>query len=290
MSVTVTMRIFSGRKDPSWELDDEQIAELKRRLASAYATSLLKPPGLRGRLGYSGFTIRSTWEPGLEPEIFVDRGFIDIDRFAPTHIIGSELELWLLRTGSQTINPDLLRYVADDIGAARYFDPRMDKDPPFKFLLEPPYDPGKWNSDPTSASRIIAIITDAIRLRTRSPNQGEEPMLRGHRPRNVPAPARLPSMTGCCASPTRPRLQLKANTLRWSSRHFPANQIFTGIAGTIMECGLISAERFLHRILTSRMISSVVLKPAIAGRIRSSVDTIMPSLPTSLSPSSWPRA
>jgi hypothetical protein len=83
---------------------------------------------------------------------------------------------------------------------------------------------------------------------------------------------------------------LKANTLRWSSRHFPANQIFTGIAGTIMECGLISAERFLHRILTSRMISSVVLKPAIAGRIRSSVDTIMPSLPTSLSPSSWPRA
>ena len=150
MAVTVTLRIFSGRKDPSWELDQQQIAELKRRLAAAYATSLLKPPGLRGRLGYSGFTIRTTWEPGLEPEIYVDRGLVDIDRFAPTLVTGPEFELWLLGTGAATLHRDLLDYVSRDIGGARYFDPRRDKEgPEFNILLEPPYDPGKWNNDPT---------------------------------------------------------------------------------------------------------------------------------------------
>jgi hypothetical protein len=150
MAVTVTLRIFSGLRDPSWELDDRQIAELKRRLSAAVATSLLKPPGLKGRLGYSGFAVRSTWEPGLEPEIYVDRGLVDIDRFAPTLVVGPEFELWLLGTGSPTLSRDLSDYVSKDIGSARYIDTQKDKDrPEFSWLLEPPYDPGKWNNDST---------------------------------------------------------------------------------------------------------------------------------------------
>src|SRR5687768_16311911 len=99
MSITVTLHIFSGRPDPAWELTAVQANDLAARLASVQQTTLLKPAGIAGQLGYRGFSITTVREPAFEPLIYIHRGIIDLARFDLNRIADSpELEEWLLST------------------------------------------------------------------------------------------------------------------------------------------------------------------------------------------------
>src|SRR5262245_27058615 len=135
MSVAVKLLVFSGRQNPVWELTPSQIADFKRRLNAITVTSLVKPPGMRGRLGYSGFKITTNWEPGLEPEIFIDSGIVDIARYAVTRVTGPELELWLLETGGANVPAEVIDHVKASIKSPRYQIQRGGSD--FGILREP---------------------------------------------------------------------------------------------------------------------------------------------------------
>jgi hypothetical protein len=87
---TVTLLIFSGRRDPTWELPAEEATSLTRWLEG-----LRSAPEL-STLGYCGFRVRSN-DPGMPREVVV-RDFPELERF-------------LLRTGERHLSPEIIGMV-----------------------------------------------------------------------------------------------------------------------------------------------------------------------------------
>lgn len=159
MSVTVTLHVFSGLPDPSWELSDEQAQELSERIDSMEKTTLLKPPGVAGGLGYRGFSVTSVRERMLDPHIYLHAGIVDRDRFESNRIADNpDLESWLLGTASNTVHSEIAQFVQSELtgGADAMFAKADASASPLSQLLlrvVPPFDPGKWNNDPNIRTR-----------------------------------------------------------------------------------------------------------------------------------------
>jgi hypothetical protein len=86
MPTTVTLLIYSGRRDPTWILAAGDAATLAERLVGFESRPEL------GSLGYRGFRVQST-DPGMPAGTIV--------RGAP------ELERFLLGTGASAIPPEV---------------------------------------------------------------------------------------------------------------------------------------------------------------------------------------
>jgi hypothetical protein len=91
---TVTLLIFSGRRDPTWELAPGEVAELVKQLRE------FEPAKELSTLGYRGFLVHSD-DPGVSPTLIV--------RQSP------ELERFLLRSGGRHLPPEIIRIVEQAI-------------------------------------------------------------------------------------------------------------------------------------------------------------------------------
>lgn len=116
---TVTLGIYSGRPDPSWDLTDAQSAQVWSAI-EALPTAAGTPA--QGGLGYHGFTIvRSS--PGQADEPLVAyRGTVAPQGAGPrTYRIdeGRTVERLLLDFGRSTLNPTEVAAVEADFAAAR---------------------------------------------------------------------------------------------------------------------------------------------------------------------------
>jgi len=95
MSTTVTLMIFSGRRDPNWTLAAGDAATLAGRLAG------FESAPETGALGYRGFRVQSN-DAGMPAEVIV--------RDAP------DLERFLLETGASNIPPEVREAAERAIG------------------------------------------------------------------------------------------------------------------------------------------------------------------------------
>lgn len=144
MSVTVTLHIYSGVADPAWELSDDQARELVDRIQRIQQTTLLKPAGLLGNLGYRGFSVTSVAERGLEPHVYIHGGIVDSDRFDLNRIVDdADLERWLLSTAGTAVSDDVRKDVEAQLSGG-LVKPLAG---PMVPMAVPPYNPGKWNND-----------------------------------------------------------------------------------------------------------------------------------------------
>jgi hypothetical protein len=91
---TVTLLIFSGRPDPTWDLATGEVDALLPHLRD-----VAPAPQISG-LGYRGFLVRSN-DPGVPSELVV--------RNSP------ELERLLLSTGERRLAPEIIRGAAEAI-------------------------------------------------------------------------------------------------------------------------------------------------------------------------------
>ena len=57
MTAIVTLHVFSGLPNPTWQLDESQDAEFTERMHSLADVTERRPRGAYGGLGYRGFTI-----------------------------------------------------------------------------------------------------------------------------------------------------------------------------------------------------------------------------------------
>lgn len=149
MSVTATLHIYSGMPDPTWELTDDQADELAARIAAIANTTLLKPPGVAGGLGYRGFSVKSVRERHLDPHIYLHAGIVDLSRFDINRAAPDpSLEAWLLGTAGTALSRETHDYVQSEL--ARHQINLAPAPAPLLFapMAVPPYDPGKWNNDP----------------------------------------------------------------------------------------------------------------------------------------------
>ena len=91
---TVTLLIFSGRPDPSWQLTAEEVRELASRLEGVHSAPEVST------LGYRGFLVQSD-DYAIPPKIVI-RDFPEVERF-------------LLRTGLRRLSPEIIRLASDAI-------------------------------------------------------------------------------------------------------------------------------------------------------------------------------
>lgn len=172
MSVTITLHIFSGRPDPSWELSDDQSAELVDRIAQLRRTTFLKPSGMLGMGTYRGFSIEAVRERALQPHIYVHGGVVDLDRFSINRVADDgSLEHWLLQTAGNNVEEVVRRYVETEIDAGLGRDVQADL---AHILAEPPFDAGKWNNDLTITrqNNCYNYGNDKIRTSFAQPGRG----------------------------------------------------------------------------------------------------------------------
>lgn len=87
---TVTLLIFSGRPDPTWELTAEEVNELVQKLRDVDSAEEVS------NLGYRGFLVQSD-DPGMPSKMIV-RNLFDVERF-------------LLATGDRVLDPGIIRAV-----------------------------------------------------------------------------------------------------------------------------------------------------------------------------------
>ncbi|MES2924050.1 MAG: hypothetical protein V4819_21035 [Verrucomicrobiota bacterium] len=148
MPITVTLDMYSGRPNPSWELTESQIAKLRKFLAKQQPSPLAASAD-SGRLGYRGMIVSSVSEIDTPQLARVFDGHFQSAAFgSQTHVDSdSKLEKFLLETGATKLQGCEAELVAAEIeknvkgGAGnllRNIQP----------LAEPPYDPLKWNSNP----------------------------------------------------------------------------------------------------------------------------------------------
>jgi hypothetical protein len=91
---TVTLLIFSGRPNPTWELAAEEVIELIPKLLDAVSA---EEPSI---LGYGGFLVESN-DPGMPAKMIVRDD--------------AELERFMLRTGRRYLSPEIIRTVEQAI-------------------------------------------------------------------------------------------------------------------------------------------------------------------------------
>ncbi len=116
MAIEVVLNVFSGRKNPSWALGLEEVAEFLTRLTAVRSrpvdegqTGPKAPP-----LGYRGFKVRSTDGQDLPVPLEIYGGtaragnqtYRDADR---------ELEKWLLGTAPTFVSEGLLRRISQEL-------------------------------------------------------------------------------------------------------------------------------------------------------------------------------
>jgi hypothetical protein len=91
---TVTLLIFSGRPDPTWELTAEEVSQLVQKLRDVDSAEELS------NLGYRGFLVQSD-DPGMPSKMIV-RSSLEVERF-------------LLSTSKRVLDPDTIQVVEQAI-------------------------------------------------------------------------------------------------------------------------------------------------------------------------------
>src|SRR5215212_4570045 len=112
------VRVYSGQRNPTWKLSQKEDVELLAKISSFNSTE--RDPIDMG-LGYNGFIITRTAEESsnLPEEIQINNGIILVNygnnRLSKHIDPARSLEKWILRVGSQYLDPRLVEYIKKKI-------------------------------------------------------------------------------------------------------------------------------------------------------------------------------
>ena len=142
MPSVVTLHVFSGRQDPSWELTDEAIEALRSLLAAPHSATFMKPSTVASRLGYRGFSVESS-RAALPALLTAGGGIVEEARGAPSLVDEDKvIERFLLETGKPYLAAELVAYVEGELSGPHLLSQEV------SIFAAPPFNPGKWNDDP----------------------------------------------------------------------------------------------------------------------------------------------
>jgi len=148
MSLSVTLKVFSGRPNPVWIVPEGAADDLNRRIAAITTTSNVKPPGVLGGLGYRGFSVRRNEESDAT---FIHGGVVDQGVNTPSLISGDhDLEQWLLSTAGDAISAEVRAHVVSMLDAPVSDAPIRSAPgaacPAGAAADAPAYNPATWNT------------------------------------------------------------------------------------------------------------------------------------------------
>jgi hypothetical protein len=150
MAVIVTLDMYSGRPNPSWELNESQVQEFLKLLQTKRRSTQLKSTPSWSRLGYRGFVITMVAEAADLPKgMRVFDGIVEHTTEMARNYIdhNSEIEQFLINTAGTALSKETKDYVQQEMeknvksGTARSLADIIPE-------AVPPYNPVKWNNDP----------------------------------------------------------------------------------------------------------------------------------------------
>jgi hypothetical protein len=132
----IELKLYSGRKNPTFQLRGAKLAEFEDRLSEFDSATLVKPAGLVHPLGYSGFTVTPSKRSG-RPLMHIHSSRLDPRKSA-------ELEHWLL--GHMKLSPVAREHVLAAIPQGQHAFQTRDIMPRLIAPDRPVYQPEEWNT------------------------------------------------------------------------------------------------------------------------------------------------
>src|ERR1044071_2684019 len=149
MSVKIMLMVFSGRETPQWDLTSDQVGTLRDKLNALRGTTMERPAGMVGGLGYQGFSVSAEREMDLEPSSFVHVNIVDLGpQSVALRDASSNLEAWLLDTGGNAVEPKVRSYVQSQLGLPPLYAGAARQVHRARALEVPRFEPNIWNNDP----------------------------------------------------------------------------------------------------------------------------------------------
>jgi hypothetical protein len=152
MTTTVTLDVFSGRPNPTWQLSEQQEQELTERMSSAKTLTAQRPSGVFGGLGYRGFVLsRPVDHHRGALKITAHEGILDHGSAGPNVVDDVDLESWLAGIGASQLPEAIRDYLPSQLaarGASSIFKFPLTVTPacpPNHAPDAPAYNPGLWN-------------------------------------------------------------------------------------------------------------------------------------------------
>jgi hypothetical protein len=150
MPTIVTLDMYSGLPNPSWEITDAHAKKLAKLLSKKRTLSTSVSPSTTGRLGYRGLIICSPGDDIVPKSMRAFDGILEVTSPDVPNFIDhdSEIETFLLGTAATALKSEEIQYIKQEIqknvkgGIANSLSG-------FEIMAIPPYDPGKWNNNPT---------------------------------------------------------------------------------------------------------------------------------------------
>jgi hypothetical protein len=149
MATVVTIQMYSGVPNPTFELTPEQEEKLGLAINQRDQKTLQQSPSSMGMLGYRGFEISSTKEETLPHKSLIFDGIVDVGESDEPNFIDSDsnIESMLLEFATPLIDAEEKEHIEGVIeknvsgGIANSIKT-------FQLMAVPPLNLGKWNNDP----------------------------------------------------------------------------------------------------------------------------------------------
>jgi hypothetical protein len=149
MATMVTLDVFSGRPNPTWQLTPDEERELNGRMTSMSTFTHQRPTGVVGGLGYRGFLItRHDLSFTSSGQVRVHEQIVDRGADVPNLVDHTQLDHFLLGTYRGTLQPDVLTHVQSSLRATQMFKlaPGATACPTCHAADAPTYSPNDWNN------------------------------------------------------------------------------------------------------------------------------------------------
>jgi hypothetical protein len=117
MEMHVTLDIFSGRPNPTWELSQEQTSQFLKKILKLKTKENLHVNSSNSELGYRGFIIEETnFEQKLR-RFYVYNGIVNVVENNSSYALEDNeysIERWLLQTSPKYLD-EIVEYVKQEI-------------------------------------------------------------------------------------------------------------------------------------------------------------------------------
>jgi hypothetical protein len=117
MEMHVTLDIFSGRPNPTWELSQEQTSQFLKKILKLKTKENLHVNSSNSELGYRGFIIEETnFEQKLR-RFYVYNGIVNVVENNSSYALEDKeysIERWLLQTSPKYLD-EIVEYVKQEI-------------------------------------------------------------------------------------------------------------------------------------------------------------------------------
>jgi hypothetical protein len=117
MEMHVTLDIFSGRPNPTWELSQEQTSQFLKKILKLKTKENLHVNSSNSELGYRGFIIEETnFEQKLR-RFYVYNGIVNVVENNSSYALEDNeysIERWLLQTSPNYLD-EIVEYVKQEI-------------------------------------------------------------------------------------------------------------------------------------------------------------------------------